>query len=198
MKDKEKALLEAYAEIYGPEAGPWNLSYQNLYIEYLTRKFFEDNFEIREGIKVCNVGIGVGDWDRYLSYLLANKGQLTSIDIDQEICDVFESRLKIEKNPYEIEVTCKDVNEVSDRNEMYDIVTIVGSTLKESDEYNKTLNSCVRILKNGGVLLHMNVSKRASEDAFRNYCANFSLKIENYEMQEMKNMQIHLWKIRKK
>ncbi|WIV11529.1 hypothetical protein [Proteiniborus sp. MB09-C3] len=59
--DKDQ-LLKIYGSIYGPEAGPWNLSKESIYIEYLFRKFYEDNFRCIKNIKVCNVGIGAGEW----------------------------------------------------------------------------------------------------------------------------------------
>ena len=70
-------LLRAYGACWGPEAGPWNLSVQNKYLEYMFARFFEEHFPLPEYVRICNIGIGAGYWDRYLSY------RLTGRDADQ-------------------------------------------------------------------------------------------------------------------
>ena len=75
-------LLRVYGQCYDAEAGPWNLSLENKYLEYMFAKFFEENFEVGNNANICNIGIGAGYWDRYLSYQL-DGGTLTSIDIDE-------------------------------------------------------------------------------------------------------------------
>ena len=45
-------LLKTYGQCYGPEAGPWNLSVENKYLEYMFTKFFENNFSINEGYQL--------------------------------------------------------------------------------------------------------------------------------------------------
>lgn len=74
-------LLKTYSQMYAPEAGPWNLSVENKYLEYRFAQFFRDHFPVKEGTALCNIGIGAGAWDRFLSYQL-RCGALTSIDID--------------------------------------------------------------------------------------------------------------------
>lgn len=36
-------LLRVYGQCYDAEAGPWNLSLENKYLEYMFAKFFEEN-----------------------------------------------------------------------------------------------------------------------------------------------------------
>ena len=86
MNELDKSfLLQSYGEENGPEAGPWNTSLESKYLEYRITAFFEKDFEIGQGAQLCNIGIGAGNWDRYLSYRL-NGGNLTSIDLDGTIC----------------------------------------------------------------------------------------------------------------
>lgn len=191
-------LLEGYGLSYGPEAGPWNLSKVNLYIEYLFRKFFEDNFNVKPGCCICNVGIGAGEWDKYLSYYLADSGKLTSIDIDSEICRQLSERLENEKNPYKIEVINKDVNLVTDKNGYFDIVTIMGSTRRESGEYDKTLESCVKMLKKGGQLFYSTLEKDETMDDFIQFSIKNNIKIENYLYETIDNYAIRFWKATKR
>ncbi len=51
-------LLRAYGACWGPEAGPWNLSVQNKYLEYMFARFFEEHFPLPEYVRICNIGIG--------------------------------------------------------------------------------------------------------------------------------------------
>ena len=59
-------LLQTYSQMYAPEAGPWNLSTENKYLEYRFRAFLENNYPISNCAKICNIGIGAGEWDTYL------------------------------------------------------------------------------------------------------------------------------------
>ena len=42
-------LLNAYGRLWDPEAGPFNLSVENKYLEYMLAKFFQENFPVPEG-----------------------------------------------------------------------------------------------------------------------------------------------------
>ncbi len=99
--DSVQFLLHAYSQMYGPEAGPWNLSVRNKYLEYRFVDFFEKNFTVDENTNICNIGIGAGEWDLYLSYKLKG-GSLTSIDILESCCKQLEQRLICEGNPNEV------------------------------------------------------------------------------------------------
>ena len=77
MTDQEK-LLKHYGEVSGPEAGPWNLSVENKYLEYRITSWFEENFLTTGTETICNIGIGAGYWDRYLSYRVHEKCLLNS------------------------------------------------------------------------------------------------------------------------
>ncbi len=39
-QDEMQFLLQSYSQIYDPEAGPWNLSLENKYLEYKITEFF--------------------------------------------------------------------------------------------------------------------------------------------------------------
>jgi hypothetical protein len=72
----DQQLLEYYLNMREPEAYEWNSSPRSIYIEYITRDYISSNFDFFEGMKVCNVGIGVGEWDDYLGFLLKIKASL--------------------------------------------------------------------------------------------------------------------------
>ena len=108
--DKE-FLLEKYAMEYGREAGPWNLSLENKYLEYMITRFFEEHFIVGEGTNICNIGIGAGSWDKSLSFKLKG-GRLTSIDIDEVSCRKLRLCLEIEQNPADVHIIASDVLQV--------------------------------------------------------------------------------------
>lgn len=104
-------LLKAYGECCGPDAGPWNLGVKSKYLEFMLTKFFEENFDIKQGYDICNIGIGAGYWDRYLSYKLID-GTLTSIDIDEECCHQLKEGLINECNPNTVKIINSDVTKL--------------------------------------------------------------------------------------
>lgn len=145
-------LLQTYSQMYGPEAGPWNLGVTNKYLEYRFASFFEENFAVRPGDNLCNVGIGAGAWDRYLSYRLEG-GTLSSIDIDPLCCRQLREGLACEENPNRVEVICSDVMEL-DLGERFELVTLVGSTERESGRGEALLEKVMSFVKQGGSLYY--------------------------------------------
>ena len=137
MTDQEK-LLKHYGEVSGPEAGPWNLSVENKYLEYRITSWFEENFLTTGTETICNIGIGAGYWDRYLSYRVP-EGELVSIDIDGDCCEMLRLGLLNEKNPNRVRIICSDVMKVNDLGGSSDIVTMIGSTRMESGLYEAIL-----------------------------------------------------------
>lgn len=136
MNDEQ--LLEYYLNLKDPEAAGWNLSPNSLYLEYVTRDYLSMNFQFFEGIEVCNIGIGTGEWDDYLGYLLKDKGHITSIDIDPEICQTFSFRQKREGHPNPSIVVNENILDVK-LDGVFDLVTIIGSTMKETNHYDDVL-----------------------------------------------------------
>ncbi|MFD1676247.1 methyltransferase domain-containing protein [Alicyclobacillus fodiniaquatilis] len=175
----DKELLDFYLELRGPEAQPWNLSPESLYLEYVTRDYIKKHLKIFEGIQVCNVGIGVGEWDDYLGYLLVGKGELTSIDIDSEICGMFQYRQMREAHPNASKVLCMDILNSTIPSEQFDVVTIIGSTVRETGEYKKTLRACIDLVRTGGHLIYMDFLKNHSEEKFIDFIKETELILED-------------------
>lgn len=157
IEEDREFLLKTYAQMYGPEAGPWNLSVENRYLEYRFADFFEKNFEISEGMDICNIGIGAGEWDRYLSYRLRG-GSLTSIDRLEICCRQLEKRLICEGNLKRVQVVCADAMELNFEDK-FDLVTVVGTTGKESDDSIKLVERAKDYLKYGGQLYYQSLDE---------------------------------------
>ena len=158
--DDRGFLLSTYGRMYGPEAGPWNLSVANRYLEYRFADFFEKHFAVIGGMEICNIGIGAGEWDRYLSYHIKG-GRLTSIDRLEICCCQLEKRLIWEGNPNPVRVICADALDLDFREE-FDLVTMVGTTGQESGNSMALLEQATAFLKPGGQLYYQ--SLEAQED----------------------------------
>lgn len=182
MNDRDKELLmQIYGEEYGPDAGPWNTSVKSKYLEYKITAFFEENFIVYPGSLICNIGIGAGNWDRYLSYRLKG-GVLTSIDVDIECCKLFELKLENEKNPNTVKVINSDVLLINDYDNSFDIVTMVGSTRLESGSFEKTLIKALKLVKPGGSLYYQTLDKAEEKSFFEELCKGNGCKIDKYAL----------------
>ncbi len=161
--DDVQFLLRTYSQMYGPEAGPWNLSLENKYLEYKFADFFETHFEVSENANICNIGIGAGEWDLYLSYKLKG-GSLTSIDKEQVCCRQLERRLICEGNPNAVKVICSDAM-LLDFSEQFDIVTMVGSTVAEGGIGLALLEKAMGFVRPGGAVYYQSLDEREDRNA---------------------------------
>ncbi len=189
-------LLNAYGQCYDSEAGPWNLSVQNKYLEYMFAKFFEENFFVAEKTCICNVGIGAGYWDRYLSYRLKG-GTLTSIDIDEIACRQLRECLVNEKNPNKVIVIHSDVMSVDGFDDQFDIVTMVGSTRMESGRYITIMEKVFSLLKKGGSLYYQTLDEKESQEDMASVCEKNNMRIDNYLLDQNYGFKAQYWKITK-
>lgn len=171
MNDQE--LFQYYLAMREQEPHQWNLSPKSLYMELETRDFLTRNYQPvaadssspGTSIKACNIGIGVGEWDDFLGYFIAGKGQLTSVDINREICEVFKYRQQREGHTNPSHVVCEDFTRASLPENEYDLVTIIGSTLQESGKTKEVFAKTHEIMKVDGYLFVMNLEKYSSFQA---------------------------------
>lgn len=189
-------LLETYGACYGAEAGPWNLSLQNKYLEYMFAKFFEENFPVLQGSDLCNIGIGAGYWDRYLSYRL-NGGTLTSIDRLEVCCRQLEACLENERNPNPVRVIHSDVMLLDGLAGRFDIVTMVGSTRLESGLREAVLAKAVSLLKPGGSLYYQTLDKEETKDWVTDFCERSTAAVEAYLLDTQYGFRAQYWKLTK-
>jgi SAM-dependent methyltransferase len=180
----DQKLFQYYLELKGPEAGEWNSSPQCIYTEFVTRDYVKKSFHLFDGIQVCNVGIGTGDWDDYLCYWLKGKGSLTSIDIDKEICEIFEYRQMREGHPNPAKVWCKSIFASDLPKEIFDIMTLIGSTIQETGDMRRCLDSCFSLLKPGGYLMFMTNLKYFPVELLEEYIRDANYYIEQKDLYE--------------
>ncbi len=190
----QELLLKAYGALYGPEAGPWNLSVEQKYLEYRITAFFEENFSLEKGADVCNIGVGAGYWDRYLSYRL-NGGTLTSIDVDPEICRVFQAGLLNEENPNPVTVVNKDVMDCGELAGRFDVVTMVGSTRMESGMFESILRMAAGFLKPGGALYYQSLAQDEDPEDVRALWEKLGLRVKKYWSEAPFGRTYHYWNL---
>ena len=110
MNNKEKEyILEYYGEFYNEECGKWNTSLKSKWYDYKINEYFEEHLKLKKAKKICNIGIGPGNWDRYLSYHMSNDCKLVSVDIDPDITETFRLCLENEQNQRNIEIVNNDI-----------------------------------------------------------------------------------------
>ena len=189
-------LLRTYGQCYDPESGPWNLSVKNKYLEYMFARYFEENFDIARGACICNIGIGAGYWDRYLSYKL-NGGNLISIDIDGTSCRQLKECLINERNPNPIKIIHSDVMLVNDLSEKRDIVTLVGSTRMESGFLEGILEKAFSFLKGGGSFYYQSLDKNEARDKIEELCKRKEMRVDDYMLDMNYGFKAQYWKITK-
>ena len=177
----DSSLLNFYLEAHGPNAAPWNLSPRNGYAEYRMRQFLINFVPIRDGMAVCNVGIGAGYWDTFLSYWLGSHGTLTSLDNNPHCCDLYRYRQTREGNPFPTKVVCGDIRQSPLAAKSFDLVTIIGIEPSDSASFTSFLNGAFTLLKNSGLLLYWETSRRHSPSELEDHMKRKGCSIEKLE-----------------
>lgn len=191
--DKDN-LLNSYGEEWGPDAGVWNTSVQSKYLEYKLAEVFEENFVIPDNAQICNVGIGAGYWDRYLSYRL-HGGHLTSIDIDETICRNLRERLINEKNPNHVTIICSDIIELNGYDHYFDLITLVGSTRMEIGQWEILFKKLAELMNNGGCIYYMELRGELSANELTSLFEKCGFKVTNIINDEKYRLNASYWRL---
>ncbi|MDQ6417877.1 class I SAM-dependent methyltransferase [Paenibacillus sp. LHD-117] len=176
----DEKLLNYYLELRSPDSGEWNLSPQCLHTELITRDYISKSFAVTNSLQVCNVGIGMGDWDNYLGYWLNGRGTVTSIDINKAICEIFEYRQRREGHPNPSKVLCMSIFDEGVPAAEFEIVTLIGSAINETGNFNKCLDSCFGLLKPGGHLMFMANTRKSPVEMVEQY-----IRSTEHQMEEL-------------
>lgn len=148
----DRHLLEHYVA-RGREA--WNTSTDAAWLDFQLRDWVEPLIPARAPRIVCNVGIGVGLWDDWLGHMLGRRDHLVSVDRDLEVCRTFALRQAREQHPLLAQVVCGDVLAGVLPAGMFDLITVVGSTLDEvgPPHRGEAIDALVRALAPRGRLV---------------------------------------------
>ena len=188
-----KRLAAIYGECWSGEAGEWNTSLSNKYLEYMITRFFEENFVIKPDLDILNIGIGAGYWDRYLSFKVP-EGSLTSIDIDGVCADNLKLCLANENNTERVTILCDDA--ITYRfDKKFDIITMIGSTVDESGNAEAIIRNAVSFLKEDGALYLQMICDQAKSD-MKTVVDNLGVEIETELMDDSYEIPCRYYKIR--
>ena len=184
LNQKEKDyILEYYSEFNNEECGKWNTSLKAKWYDYKTTEYFEENFDFKESKTICNIGIGPGHWDRYLSYHMNDECKLISIDIDSDITETFRLCLENEQNKRNIEIVNSDIFDYIPSHK-FDIITMIGSTVKEIGLYKETFKKAISMLNDNGELFYSSVTKEETIDLLLSAINDTGHVVNNYQRLE--------------
>lgn len=124
------------------------LSPERLYLDCWTRHFLRKHLDPAQIRTACNVGIGPGEFDDWLGYLLAGHATLTSVDIDHTVVHAFRERQRDLAHPNPAQVVHGDLMQLDLG--PFDLVTVVGSTVHETHIAARALNVAQRWVRPGG------------------------------------------------
>lgn len=151
---------ELFAHYLERGAAPWNTSLAAAWLDYELRAWVLPRLPARRPLAVCNVGIGVGLWDDWLGHVLGGGASLVSVDRDPAICRVFAHRQRRELHPHPARVLCGDIVDGVLGALRFDVITVVGSTLREADD-PRALGVLRSALADDGILLMAEVGTGA-------------------------------------
>lgn len=198
LNQKEKDyILEYYSEFNNEECGKWNTSLKSKWYDYKITEYFEENFNLKGAKFICNIGIGPGHWDRYLSYHMNEECRLISIDIDTDITETFRLCLENEQNNRNIEIINKDIFEYNPKDK-FDIITMVGSTVHEIGYYNEIFKKTTALLNDNGELYYSSVTKEETKEQLIDALNNTGYIIADYQRLEKYSLVLIVCRIAKK
>lgn len=197
LSQKEKDyILEYYSEFNNEECGKWNTSLKAKWYDYKITEYFEENFNFKESKTICNIGIGPGHWDRYLSYHMNDECNLISIDRDSDITETFRLCLENEQNKRNIEIVNSNIFDYIPSHK-FDIITMIGSTVKEIGLYKETFKKAISILNDNGELFYSSVTKEETKDLLLSAINDTGHVVNNYQRLEKYGKVLILAKIMK-
>lgn len=195
MNNKEKEyILEYYGEFYNEECGKWNTSLKSKWYDYKINEYFEEHFKLKEAMNICNIGIGPGHWDRYLSYHMNDNCKLVSVDIDPDITETFRLCLENEQNKRNIEIVNNDIFKYNSTIK-FDIITMIGSAVEEIGFYKEIFKKATSMLNDNGELFYSCVTKEETKEQLADALVGTGAVVADYQRLEKYGLVLILSKI---
>ena len=128
----------------------WHHSPERLYQECWMRFVLREQVDPASCPEVCNIGVGMGEFDDFLGYWLLEHGQLTSVDIDEAQVRNLAARQREQGHPNASKVVHADLMRATLG--PFDLVTVAGTTLHETHAPARALQCALAWVKPGGLL----------------------------------------------
>ncbi len=125
----------------------------------LWRRFTMKKVQIHNGARVIDVAAGTGAWTFSLAKQVGSTGQVIGLDFCQEMLDVAISRKRAESLPDErVRFICGDALDMPFADNSFDFATI-GFALRNVPDVHACLEEMTRVVKPGGVVISLELSK---------------------------------------
>ena len=142
--------------------------------KYGFRNWLFDKYEVKEGIKILELGAGNGLlWEEKYEKLPANVTLVLS-DITDGMCDLLR---KIQKKYPNIQVKKIDIQDIPYANEMFDIV-IANHMLYHVTDVEKAIREVYRVLKKGGIFYASTLGTEGLQKYLHNRLKEFDKKLD--------------------
>lgn len=122
------------------------------------RRFAMRQMAVRAGAHCLDVATGTGDWAIALAKAAGDSGEVTGIDFCQEMMDVAAGKLQREQVDGRVRLIYGDAMELPFSEGAFDNATI-GFGLRNMPDIERVLREMMRVVKPGGVVVCLELSK---------------------------------------
>ena len=151
-KEAAKASYDQLSWWYDLLAGCFERKYQDAALQQL---------EVKQGERILEIGFGTGYALVTLAQSVGSSGKVYGIDLSEGMCRVAQERVRKAHLAERVELTCGDAARLSYVAQSFDAVYISFTLeLFDTPEIPLVLHECWKVLRNGGRLGVVAMSKR--------------------------------------